>query len=190
MSGSFVSQDGKTHRHAGWHMTPHTHARKRGKQRNVRSSQAMLSIPSRQGHKTRYAGESSSQPSNICLRICAGTIRSQRHACVKKISAARGAELVGTQLLSPAPVPSASSQDVHDLAQAQTPGPPAAGWIANFFCVWRHGDRRDDVYGKSLPAWTERRVRTRRSGAKPSGISCHYSCTTTCCREPQGRAVI
>eukprot|EP00962_Isochrysis_galbana_P029387 scaffold9389_cov193-Isochrysis_galbana.AAC.1 len=66
MSGSFVSQDGKTHRHAGWYMTPHKHARKRGRQRNVRSSQAMLSIPSRQGHKTRYVGESSSQPSNIC----------------------------------------------------------------------------------------------------------------------------
>eukprot|EP00962_Isochrysis_galbana_P017561 scaffold5047_cov132-Isochrysis_galbana.AAC.2 len=29
MSGSFVSQDGKTHRHAGWHMTPHTRSQTR-----------------------------------------------------------------------------------------------------------------------------------------------------------------
>lgn len=29
MSGSFVSQDGKTHSHAGWHTTPHTRSQTR-----------------------------------------------------------------------------------------------------------------------------------------------------------------
>lgn len=128
------------------HDTTHTLANEAGREAVHR-----LCCRSRPGRGTRRAMRAKAARSPaISASECAGTIRSQRHACVKKISAARGAELVGTQLLSPAPVPSASPQDVRDLARAQTPGPP--GGSQDFFV---YGDRRDYVDGKSLPAWTE-----------------------------------
>jgi len=189
MSGSFVSQDARRKNSPSrWlaHDTTHTRSQTRQAEKCAQfTGYAVDPVPAGAQDALRGRKQLAAQQ-YLPQNVRAPSAASDTHAS-KKILAARGAEIVGTQLLSPAPVPSASPQDVRDLARAQTPGPP--GGSQHFFV---YGDRRDDVYGKSksLPAWTERRVRLRRSGAKPSGISCHYSCTTTCCREPQGRAVI
>lgn len=184
MSGSFVSQDGKTHSHAGWHMTPHTRSQTRQAEKCARfTGYAVDPVPAGAQDALRGRKQLAAQP-YLPQNVRAPSAASATHASKRSRQHA---------------APSSSARDCSARrrypAQARRTyaiwpelRPQDRRVDRNFFFVY--GDRRDDVYGKSLPAWTERRVRTRRSGAKPSGISCHYSCTITCCREAQGRAVI